>query len=280
MRLVYNSNSTMHLPVLQQIRLAKETGWDGIFVREEHLRRYLGLGYSGASLREALAGLGPVNLGALPDVERWQADGRAAMLREAEALTALAVTVGASYVQLLSGPVQPGGAYRGPGQLSKAERRRVTASALRSVADLGAAHGIRYYLEPLAWTALAPLEEAVEAVEAAERDNVGLVLDFWHLWQSGVTPDQIARLDRRLIFGVDFADSLGPPGSPSPDQRSRCVWPGDGAIPLAEWVAAVRTTGFDGWWDNELYSPVHWELADPFGVAAGLLEVLRRMLGD
>ncbi len=58
MRLVYNSNSTMHLPVLQQIRLAKETGWDGIFVREEHLRRYLGLGYSGASLREALAGLG------------------------------------------------------------------------------------------------------------------------------------------------------------------------------------------------------------------------------
>ena len=45
MRLVYNSNSTMHLPVLMQIRVAHETGWDGVFLRAEHLRRYLGQGY-------------------------------------------------------------------------------------------------------------------------------------------------------------------------------------------------------------------------------------------
>ncbi len=56
------------------------------------------------------------------------------MLREAEALTELAVGVGASFIQVLSGPVQPGGAYRGPAGLSRAERREVTASALRAVA--------------------------------------------------------------------------------------------------------------------------------------------------
>ena len=49
MRLVYNSNSTMHLPALMQIRVARETGWDGIFVRAEHLRRYLAQGYPVAS---------------------------------------------------------------------------------------------------------------------------------------------------------------------------------------------------------------------------------------
>jgi sugar phosphate isomerase/epimerase len=280
MRLVYNSNSTMHLPALLQIRLAKETGWDGVFLREEHLRRYLAQGYSPASLREALGGLEPVNLGALADVERWRPDERASMLREAEALTQLAVDVGASWVQLLTGPVQPGGAYAGPGSLSRAERRRVTAEGLRAVAGLGTPHGIRYYLEPIAWTPLASLAEAVEAVDAAECDNVGLVLDFWHLWQSGATPDEVARLDRRLIAGVDFADSLGRPGSGGPDQFSRRVWPGEGSIPLREWVAAVKATGFDGWWDNELYSPVHWELADPFAVAAGLLDVLVEMLRD
>jgi len=106
------------------------------------------------------------------------------------------------------------------------------------------------------------------------------VLDFWHLWQRGVTPDDVARLDPRIIFGVDFADSLGPAGSPSPDQRSRCVWPGDGVIPIQAWVDAVRSTGFDGWWDNELYSPLHWESADPVGIAAGLLAVLRGTLRD
>ncbi|MGH2465541.1 MAG: sugar phosphate isomerase/epimerase family protein [Candidatus Limnocylindrales bacterium] len=278
MQLVYNSNSTMHLPALMQIKLARETGWDGVFLREEHLRRYLAQGYDLGDLRKALAGLGPVNVGALADVERWLPDERAEMLREADALTELAVGVGASFVQVLSGPVQPGGRYRGPAGLSRAERRDVTASALRAVAAGGAAHGIRYYLEPIAWTPLAPLAEAVEAVDAAESDNVGLVLDFWHLWQAGTTPAEIARLDRRIIFGVDFADSLGSPGLPDADQGSRRVWPGEGTIPLAEWVAAVRATGFDGWWDNELYSPTHWELADPVAVASGLRAVLAEML--
>jgi len=277
-RYVYNSNSTMHLPVLMQIRIAHETGWDGIFLREEHLRRYLAQGYSTASLRDALGGLDPVNLGALPDVERWRPAERAAMLREAAALTRLAVDIGASNVQLLSGPVTPGGAYSGPAGLSPADLRRVTAESIGAVADLGSPHGITYYLEPVAWTPLGSLDTAVEAIDGAERANIGLVLDFWHLWQRGVKPEALAGLDRRIIAGVDFADSLGPAGSPSPDQASRCVWPGDGVIPLGDWVDAVRSTGFDGWWDNELYSPLHWELADPFAVGAGLLEVLRSRL--
>jgi sugar phosphate isomerase/epimerase len=280
MRLVYNSNSTMHLPALMQIRVARETGWDGIFVRAEHLRRYLAQGFPAAGLRAALDGLEPVNLGALPDVERWRPDEHAAMLREAESLTELAVAIGASNVQLLTGPVAPGGAYSGPAGLSPTELRRVTADAIRAAADMGASHGLHYYLEPVAWTPLSTLGQAVEVIDAAERDNVGLVLDFWHLWQRGATPEDIARLDPRVISGVDFADSLGPAGSPGPDQRSRCVWPGEGDIPLREWADAVRSTGFDGWWDNELYSPPHWESADPFAIGAGLLESLRKSLQD
>ncbi len=274
MRLVYNSNSTMLLPVLLQARVARETGWDGIFVREEHIRRYLAQGYTVASLREAFAGLEPLNMGALPDVERWRTDERAAMLRHAADLTELAIDVGIANVQLLTGPVSPGGVYSGPGELSPQELRRVTVESIRAVVDLGAGSGLSYYLEPVAWTPLGTLNAAVEVIDGVERDNVGLVLDFWHLWQRGTTADDVARLDRRLISGVDFADSLGPAGSPSPDQRSRRVWPGEGEIPLRDWTAAVRSTGFDGWWDNELYSPLHWELGDPFAVGAGLREVL------
>lgn len=279
MRFVYNSNATMHLPVLMQIRVAHETGWDGIFLRAEHVRRYLAAGLPLGDLRAALSGLDPINLGALPDVERWRPGEHDAMLREAAELTDLAASVGVSNVQLLTGPVDPGGAYSGPAELSPSDLRRTTAGALRAIADLGAPHGIRYYLEPVAWTPLSGLAAAVEAVDAAERDNVGLVLDFWHLWQCGSTPEDIARLDRRMIEGIDLADSLGPAGAPSSDQHSRRVWPGTGAIPLRAWVEAVRSTGFDGWWDNELYSAPHWEAADPFATGAGLLAVLRELVG-
>jgi sugar phosphate isomerase/epimerase len=283
-RLVYNSNSTMHLPVSMQVRLAIETGWDGIFVREEHVRRYLAQGYAAGDLRDDMRGLGPINLGALRDVERWRPSEHAAMLREAEALTGLAVEIGASFVQLLTGPVEPGGAYTGPSELSTAELRRVTVDAVRAVAAMGAASGVRYYLEPVAWTPLSSLRQAVDVIDEAACDNVGLVLDFWHLWQRGTTPEELAGLDKRVIFGVDFADSLGPPagsaGAVDPDQRSRWVWPGEGDIPLRAWADAIRSTGFDGWWDNELYSSRHWEAADPVAIASGLLEVLRESLPD
>src|SRR4029077_14112380 len=137
---------------------------------------------------------------------------RDAMLREAAAIAELAVAIGASFVQVLTGPVQPGGAYSGPGELSPTDRRRVTAEALRAVASAGAGTGLSWYLEPIAWTPLARLDDAVAAVPDAGREEIGLVLDFWHLWQAGTEPDDVARLDRRLIFGVDVGDSLGPRG--------------------------------------------------------------------
>ncbi len=277
MRLVHNSNSTMHLPALLQVRVAQDVGWDGIFLREEHIRGLSGSGTTIDELKAALVGLEPINLGALADIERWEEPGRGTMLREAEALTELAVAIGAHYVQALSGPVEPARRYAGPGQLGRAELREVTARGLRLIGDIGAPFGIRYYLEPIVWTPLSTLSQAVEAIDAAERDNVGLVLDYWHLWNAGTTPDSLSRLDPRVIFGVDFSDSLGPAGAGLEDQRSRRVWPGDGAIPLREWTDAIRSTGFDGWWDNELYSPPHWEL-DPFEVSRGLLEVLRSAL--
>ena len=277
MRLVHNSNSTMHLPALLQVGVAKDVGWDGIFLREEHVRGLPGSAPTIEELKAALEGLQPINLGALGDIERWTESERGTMLREAQALTELAVAIGADYVQVLSGPVDPAGGYVGPGRLSRAELREVTASGLRLVADIGAPFGIRYYLEPIVWTPLSTLSQAVEAIDAAERDNVGLVLDYWHLWNAGTTPASLSRLDPRLIFGVDFSDSLGPAGAGLEDQRSRRVWPGEGAIPLREWTDAIRSTGFDGWWDNELYSPPHWEL-DPFEVSRGLLEVLRSAL--
>ena len=205
-----------------------------------------------------------------PDVERWRPDERAAMLREAEALTELAVEVGASFVQLLTGPVAPGRpVLAARPSCRRDELRRVTASALRAVADLGAPHGMRYYLEPVGWTPLSTARARPSRPSTRPAGTTsGSSSTCGTCGSAAATPDDVARLDRRFIFGVDFADSPRPGGPSRPDQRSRCVWPGEGVIPLREWVDAIRSTGFDGWWDNELYSPPHWEWADPFAVGA------------
>jgi sugar phosphate isomerase/epimerase len=276
MRVVHNSNSTMHLPVLAQAVVARRAGCDGLFVRAEHVRRYLDVGLPLGDLRDALAGFSPLNLGALADVERSGTATRD-LAREAEELAALAAAIGATSVQLLSGPTEPGGAYEGPGA-DRAGIRQRTAEGLRVAADALAAVGVAAYLEPLAWTPLAGLDLAVEAIADADRPDLALVLDLWHLWHAGVEPDDVARLDARLIAGVDFCDSLGPRGSGGPDQATRRVWPGAGVIPLPAWVDAIRATGFDGWWGAELYSPPHWEL-DPDAVAGPLAELVRTLAG-
>jgi len=96
------------------------------------------------------------------------------------------------------------------------------------------------------------------------------------MWITGTTPDDIARLDKDVINGIHFCDSLPTNGAPI-SHAQREVWPGGGNIPLKEWVDAVLATGYDGWWSPELHSPKHWEM-DLWRTAHNLREMLDYLL--
>ena len=36
---------------------------------------------------------------------------------------------------------------------------------------------------------------------------IGILLDFWHLYTSDTTPDEVAKLDKNMILGVQICDS-------------------------------------------------------------------------
>jgi len=279
MIIALNETVTMHCNLVTDIRIARETGYGGIEVMSSKLFRYLDSGMSLGSLLPLFEEVQPVGIGYVQDIDRWEPSEYDSLLRECEKTCALAERLAIPMVQLLTGPrytperAGPEYTYQGPVGMSWPEIRDLTARNLRTLADIGASHKVRFYLEPLAWASLCTLEQELEVIDAAEQDNLGMLIDFWHLWATGSTPDDVARLDKSMILGVHFCD--GVPKAPGDYWclKQRDVWTGSGCIPLKEWVDAVLSTGYDGWWAPELLSPRYWE-QDPSQVAADLKETL------
>ena len=67
-----NGTATMYCNLLTDIRIAKETGYEGIEIIGSKLYRYLEQGFSVEDLRPHLEGLPPISLGFVHDIERQE----------------------------------------------------------------------------------------------------------------------------------------------------------------------------------------------------------------
>jgi sugar phosphate isomerase/epimerase len=138
----------------------------------------------------------------------------------------------------------------GPG-----DDRQTVVEGIRAIADAGAEAGVKVALEPIQrefahfWTIVTSLDEAAQLLEEAERPDVGLMYDAWHLWNQPL--DQIER-QRGRIAGVHLADWR----EPTRNTNDR-VLPGDGVIEFEPIVEALR---WDGLYDLEIFSDL--ELPD------------------
>lgn len=264
-----NVTTTFHGNVVNDIRVAKEAGFTGIELQSPKLFRYLDAGYPVESLPELLDGLTVTGLGAVLDSER-RGEGRGAFLAEVERLVQIAAVVGSPIVQLCTGPVDwnvvkdfragrltpSDPRYRGTLGLDEEEALDVLAANVRDAADIAAERGIDLYLEPLAWSNLNRHRHSLAVIERAGRTNVGIALDTWHYWTVGDTLEEVAATPKELIKAVHLSDGLELDREHEvPDQSvHRNVVIGGGAIPLQEWVDAVKSTGYDGWWVSEQFS--------------------------
>jgi len=261
--------TTMHGNLRTDIRLAGQAGYEALEIIDAKLVRYLDLGFSAEGLNPLFDkhGICPVCINALKDVERVEPREREQLMAEARRLCEAAEVIGCPTIQLVP--------FTGLEGRPWDEVLRLTAQNIADIADIGAAHGVRFQLEPIAWSPIHSLSQSLEVIAAAGRENVGMVIDFWHLMAGGeTTPDDVAQLDSSLIYGVHFCDGKPHvPGTEWVEVDLRGYLPGEGDLPISEWVAAVRATGFDGVWSCELLSPRHWEW-DLYEIA---VETKRRM---
>jgi sugar phosphate isomerase/epimerase len=288
-----NVTTTFYGNVIQDIRLAKEAGYTGIELQSPKLYRYLDAGYDVRTLPPLLEGLAVTGLGAVLDIER-QGAAREEYLAEIRRMCAVAVAVGAPIVQLCTGPVDwevvkahragtltdDDPRYRATLGLDEAEAIRVTGANVRDAADIAAGHGLDLYLEPLAWARLNRCRHALALIEEAGRDNVGIALDTWHFWTTGDTLDEVRELPPELIKAVHLSDGLDLDREHDVADQSlhRNVVIGGGAIPLQQWVDAIKETGYDGWWVTEMFSDRANE-QDPAMVARTMRDLTAILVG-
>jgi hydroxypyruvate isomerase len=157
---------------------------------------------------------------------------------EAEAAFAeaveLAVAIGAPNLNLLVGR-----ALRG---VPESRQRDAVVAALRSFAPVAGEHGLRILLEPLNAIEnpgfLAPTPDAaVELIEAAgpeHAEQLGLLLDLYHVARAGDDPARAIERHRDWIGHVQVSDH---PGRGAP---------GTGSLPIWELLEQLRATGYDG----------------------------------
>lgn len=248
--------TTMHCNCMTEVRMAKDLGYDGIEFLAAKIHRYLDNGHKIETLADACkkAGTPAVCINALADADRLDTVEHSEMLAECEKLSAAAEGLGCPTIQLVFRERLEGRSWE--------EVRKLTAYNAAKIADIGKAHGVRFQLEPLAWAPMNSLSQSLEVIEEAGRDNLGMVIDFWHLWAGGgTTPDEVANLDKSMIYGVHFCDGKRKPGLTVDDEAElRGFLIDEGDIPIKDWVDAVKSTGYDGSWSAETYSPHHWEM--------------------
>ena len=117
-------------------------------------------------------------------------------------------------------------------------------------AELGeraAARGLRVGYEALAWGRYVnDYRDAWEVVRRADHPNVGLILDSFHILGRRIDPETIRCLPGDRIFYVQLADAPAIEIDLLYGSRHFRNMPGEGDLPVVDFMRAVAATGYSG----------------------------------
>jgi sugar phosphate isomerase/epimerase len=130
--------------------------------------------------------------------------------------------------------------------------RRLIQSALTELIPTAAELGVTLAVEPMhpgcaaECTFLTSLDDVLAVLRAVGSQQVKMVFDTYHLGQDPEIVDRIAEITPQVAI-VQLGDAKRPPEG----EQNRCRL-GEGIIPLAGIVAALKAAGYDGYYDVEL----------------------------
>jgi sugar phosphate isomerase/epimerase len=176
----------------------------------------------------------------------------------------LAHRLNADYLLVLSGPpcMKNGGIK---------EAERITKISLQNLAPIAKTLNVRLGLEILhpmyldSWSAISTIDQAMNIIESIDSENIGLVLDLYHIFWDPKLSEGIKRASGK-IFGVHIDDWR----CPTRDILRDRVVMGDGIIPIGQIIKDIQDTGYRGFFEVEIISnkippPDYFSLLETIG---------------
>lgn len=120
---------------------------------------------------------------------------------------------------------------------------------------LAAERNIKVGFEALSWGRhIYDHRDAWRVVQKADHPNIGLILDSFHTLSRKIEVDSIQSIPKEKIFIVQLADA--PIIDMDVLQWSRHLrnMPGEGGLPVKEFMAAIAATGYDGYFSLEIFN--------------------------
>lgn len=252
-------------PMAEVLAIARETGWDGVELRQVDFDRAAARGEPVADTLGAIggAGLPVVTLGTRSGFLFARGDERRELLA--------ALEVSCRHARALHCPVL----MTGPGQ--REAPLGEAAAVLREAGAIVAAHGLRLAVE-FSWMhpVLNSVPSLMTLLDAAGHPACGALLDTYHLQRSGRPGRGFDEVPGARIFAVQFSDcATAPTADPKPPADRRL--PGEGEVAWDEVLGALRDAGYAGPLSCEAPNPQLWA-QDPRAVAAAALASIRRPL--
>ena len=129
------------------------------------------------------------------------------------------------------------------------------AADFRQLGERAAKRGLRVGFEALAWGRhINDYRDAWEVVRRTDHPAIGLVLDTFHIYARKTELKSLNAIPGDRIFLVQLADAPWLDMDPLSWSRHFRCFPGQGDMPIVEFMQAVLTTGYDGEFSLEIFN--------------------------
>ena len=250
MRTCINEATTMPYSLQEDIVFAHKAKFEGIEIWYDKLKKFLEGGNTPAKLQELLWGaeIEPAALCGFPLITF--SDNEQA-IQELVKAAQIAPQIDCDTLLVFPGDVQPAG-------VSKPEAIKKAAGALQIYAEAIKPYKVKIAFEPIGMHPYVPgPQEAMEIINIAGSNNLGIMMDTFHYYKSGVSLDDIRAIPVEKLFIVHINDCENLPLEQLTDKHR--LYTGLGVIPLVDELKILKEKGYKGFLSVEIFRDEYWK---------------------